>query len=372
MTHAAVLRPISRTVPRRAALPHSHQTPFQTPHLAPPFALNLVLPLARRLALPLAALLCLLAGTQPGHAQSIPAPGSRTILDAHNCYPYFEWWSDRIDRALATGLPVAIEQDLAWYTDPKTGKSWSVVTHGAPLSGHEPTLEGYFFAHVKPVVEEALRSGSQQNWPIITLNLDFKDNDPAHLAAVLATLRQHQDWITTATRTASPQQVSHLRLRPILVLTGESDAQQQVFYDQIPVGEPILLFGAIHSGDKDPRSAPSVLDAEPASNYRRWWNNSWHVVEPEGQPHAGAWTPEKELRLRALVDQAHRNHLWIRFYTLDGAPEADLSTHGWFHGYNFGSPEAAEARWRAAIAAHVDYLASDQYELLRTLLPTGH
>ena len=46
------------------------------------------------------------------------APGSRSVMDAHNCYPYFEWWGDRIDRALSTGTPLAIEQDLAWHTDP--------------------------------------------------------------------------------------------------------------------------------------------------------------------------------------------------------------------------------------------------------------
>ena len=83
--------------------------------------------LPMRLALCLA--LCLFACVAAG-AQSIPSPGSRTILDAHNCYPYFEWWTDRIDRALSTGTPVAIEQDLAWYTDSKTNKSWSVITHG--------------------------------------------------------------------------------------------------------------------------------------------------------------------------------------------------------------------------------------------------
>ena len=322
----------------------------------------------RRIAVALS--FCLLLATSALlHSQSIPAPGSRTILDAHNCYPYFEWWADRIDRALSTGTPVAIEQDLAWYTDPKTGKSWSVVTHGDPLTGHEPTLESYFFARVRPVVEEAIRSGNHGNWPFITLNLDFKDNNPAHLAAVLATLRQHQDWITTATRTESIGDIRPLRIRPILVLTGESDAQQQVFYDQIPLGQPILLFGAIHSADKDPRSAPDVLDSEPASNYRRWWNNSWHVIEPTGQPNAGAWTRDKNLRLRSLVEQAHRNGLWIRFYTLDGSPDADLSCHGWFRGYNFGSLASVQQRWRAAIAARVDYLATDQYEQLRTLLP---
>ena len=71
-----------------------------------------------------------------------------------------------------------------------------------------------------------------------------------------------------------------------------------------------------------------------------------------------------ETRLRALVQHAHVDHLWIRFYTLDGATKEQLSCNGWFHDYNFGSLDAARVRWRAAIAAHVDYLASDQYELV--------
>jgi hypothetical protein len=55
-------------------------------------------------------------------------------------------------------------------------------------------------------------------------------------------------------------------------------------------------------------------------------------------------------------------NLGIRFYTLNGhAPEAGL---GWSAGYNFGSVEAARIRWRAAIDAGVDLLATDQYELL--------
>ena len=131
---------------------------------------------------------------------TVPAPGSRTVMDAHNCYPYFEWWSDRIDRALSTGTPVAIEQDLAWYTDPKTGKSWSVVTHGEPVTGHEPTMEQYFFERIRPIVEKALKEGNRGDWPLITLNLDFKDNKPEHLAAVLTQLRKYEPWITSATK----------------------------------------------------------------------------------------------------------------------------------------------------------------------------
>ena len=296
--------------------------------------------------------------------QQVPLPGSRTLMDAHNCYPYFEWWSDRIDRALSAGTPLAIEQDLGWYTNPRTGKSWSVVTHGDPITGEEPTMEQYFFQRVRPIVEKALKDGNRGDWPLITLNLDFKDNKPEHLAAVLQLLRKYGSWLTSAPRTPDLQTTQPLDIKPILVLTGEADAQQAVFYDQLNAGDRVLAFGAIHTEGKNPHAAPEILGAEKANNYRRWWNNPWRVVEPGGQPHAGEWTLEKMSRLQSLVARAHANGLWIRFYTLDGATTDELSCRGWFRGYNFGSLEAARVRWRAAIAAHVDYLASDQYELL--------
>ncbi len=311
----------------------------------------------RRFALALL-VFCSSLGAQQLH------PGTRTVMDAHNCYPYFEWWGDRIDRALSAGTPVAIEQDLAWHTDPKTGRSWSVVTHGEPTYGNEPTMDQYFFERVQPIVEKALREGNHGNWPIITLNLDFKDNKPQHLAAVLALLRQHQSWLTTTVKGAEAADVQPLDVKPILVLTGEPDEQQTVFYDQLQTGDRVLLFGAIHKEDKDPSAAPEVMDPGKATNYRRWWNNPWKVVEAGGQPNAGEWTAAKMNRLRALVKRAHTNGLWIRFYTLDGATKAQLSCNGWFHDYNFGSLDKARVRWRAAIAAHVDYLASDQYELV--------
>jgi hypothetical protein len=319
--------------------------------------------LSRNTATLLATALFLILALRPAQAQTVPSPGSRTMMDAHNCYPYYEWWNDRIDRALSAGTPLAIEQDLGWYTDPKTGKSWSVVTHG-PTTGHEPIMEHYFFDRVRPIVEQALKEGNHGDWPLITLNLDFKDNKPEHLAAVLALLKTHRAWLTTAVKAGASATPQPLDIKPILVLTGEADAQQTVFYDQLPVGERVLLFGAIHTEGKDPQSEPEILGAEKASNYRRWWNNPWRVVEAGGQPHAGDWSTEKMARLKALVERAHSNGLWIRFYTLDGASEADLSSHGWFHGYDFGTLEAAQIRWKASIAAHVDYIASDQYEQL--------
>src|SRR5579862_6370458 len=78
--------------------------------------------------------------------------GNRPLLDAHNCYPYEGQWADRVDRALKTGSPVGIEQDLAWYVDPATGKGRLVVSHTAKTIGTEPTLRAYFFERVRPIV----------------------------------------------------------------------------------------------------------------------------------------------------------------------------------------------------------------------------
>jgi len=295
-------------------------------------------------------------------------PGSRVLMDAHNCYPYGEWWYDRIDRALSAGTPLAIEQDLTWYRDPHTGKSWPVLSHDRHANGHEPTIQQYFFERVRPIIEKALRDGNGSEWPLITLNLDFKSEEPALLRAVWGLLTQYKDWITAAPRTAHRSTVEPLDVKPILVLTGESDAQQAAFYDAVPVGGKLLVFGAVHTNTRDLMAAPEVIEPATADNYRRWWNNSWSVVEAGGPAQAGDWTNAKNLRLQQLVAHAHQNHLWIRFYTLDGAASAELSSHGWFRSYNFGSRLAVQTRWMAAARAGVDYIASDEYEDLGAYL----
>ena len=55
-------------------------------------------------------------------------PGEQVWLHAHNCYPEKGLWKDRLDRALAVrSSDVAIEQDVAWFVDPATGRGRSVV-----------------------------------------------------------------------------------------------------------------------------------------------------------------------------------------------------------------------------------------------------
>src|SRR6266850_245614 len=295
-------------------------------------------------------------------------PGARSLMDAHNCYPYFEWWPDRIDRALSSGTPLAIEQDLYWYTEAKTGHGRSVLTHGSPVSGNEPTMRDYFFERVRPIVQKALREGNRGSWPVITLNLDLKSEEPEHLAAIWNLLTEYRDWVSTATRSADIHRVEPLDVKPILVLTGQSEAQKVVFYDQRPVGSELFVFGAAPTNVKDPLAKPEILEPNPADNYHRWWNNPWDVVEAGGPSVAGPWTAEKNGRLTELVTYAHKQGLWIRFYTLDGAKPAELSCRGWFRSYNFGSRAAVDLRWRAAVNAGVDYIATDQYEDLADLL----
>lgn len=286
-------------------------------------------------------------------------PGGRVLLDAHNAYPYEGRYSDRIDRALATGLPVAIEQDLAWCPVGSSGTFAPVVSHETTCAGGEPTLEAHFFERVRPIMEQALSRGPSADWPLITLNLDFKSNEPAHHAAVWALLQKYERWLATAPNGGPPDRVAPLSPGPLLVLTGEDDAQEQTF--AAPAVTRLRLFGAIHNLPAVNADDPSELPRAAAStNYRRWWNHPWRVVEIGGPPKAGDWTDGDQRRLRAIVADAHRHGLWIRFYTLNG--HAPAAGQGWHHGYNFGSPEAAAARWRAAGEAGVDFVATDQYE----------
>lgn len=296
------------------------------------------------------------------------------VLDAHNCYPYDGRWNDRLHRALDSGYPVSIEQDLAWYVDPKTGKGRVVVSHTPEPAGHEPTLRAYFFEQVRPIVEKALAENDRSEWPLIILHFDFKDTRPAILEAVWHLLGDYQPWLSTAFKTGNPYRLSPIDRKPILVVTEDSDAQAKVFYHDVPLGSRLRVFGSAHTQVPPPGATPAQLahweaTAPPsqlltsrATNYRRWWNNSWWTVEEGGETKAGAWTKADDRRLRALVDYAHQQGYWIRFYTLDGFSQKQ--DRGWDEGYNFGSMRRAILHWRAAVAAGVDFIATDQVEAL--------
>ena len=305
-------------------------------------------------------------------------PGARVLLDAHNCYPDGDRFADRIDRALATGLPIAIEQDLVWFRDPRSGVYRAIVSHGEPFTGAEPSLDTHFFERIRPIVEEALKENRRDRWPLIVLNLDLKSNEPELHASLWETLNRYQEWLTSAERVADPARVMPLDVKPVLVLTGSDRSQQAAFHDGLAVGTRLRAFGGIaveteskigRGKEAVPKLAgltPEELIASKATNYRRWVNFPWAVVEKGGQVESRDWTRADAARLAALVNRAHANGLWIRFYTLNGHGPTD--GHGWTASYNFGSPEAAAARWRAARAAGVDFIATDQYEGLAALL----
>lgn len=212
------------------------------------------------------------------------------ILDAHNCYPYEGHWNDRIQRALNSGFPVSIEQDLAWYVDPATGEGRIVVSHTPHPTGQEPTLEDYFFKQVSPVMKKAIAENKRSQWPLIVLHFDFKDNQTALLQGVWQVLGQHESWLSTAVKTSDPGKLSPINRKPMLVVTEEADEQQKVFYDAVPVGARLRLFGSAHTHPTPKNmtkdqvmhwavnvSAEELLNEKP-TNYRRWWNSSWYAV----------------------------------------------------------------------------------------------
>jgi hypothetical protein len=181
-------------------------------------------------------------------------PGGRVLVDAHNAYPEDGRHLDRISRALGTGVPIAIEQDLAWCQT-ANGTFDVVVAHDTTCRGNEPTLRQYFFDVVKPIVEPALTHGQKGEWPIITLNLDFKMDPPELHRAVWRLLDEYRAWLTTAPRTATPAALAPIDVGPILVLTGQADAQEVSFHDEVPVGDRLRLFGAVHDAPAPPGAA---------------------------------------------------------------------------------------------------------------------
>jgi len=337
-------------------------------------------PLLQRLLVLLCA--CALIGPATTSAGRIAAdtlrPGARVWLHAHNCYPEKGLWADRIERALAASAAhLAIEQDIAWAVDAQ-GRGRSVVSHDTKLTGEEPTLEAHFFDRVRPIIERALAEDRRDTWPVLVLHLDFKSHEPAHHQSVWDLLGRYESWLTTAERPADDSEVTPFALGPLLVLTEAGEGQAEAFHTRVPVGGRLRLFGTVPpvtfpaASSSEERAAaaasapPDVLIPSGATSYRRWTNFPWAVVELGGQARAGPWTEDDDRRLRAIVRRAHDVGLWVRFYTLDGHPPGEGL--GWTESYNFGSLEAAEARWKAAIGAGVEFIATDQYEEFARLL----
>ncbi len=314
------------------------------------------------------------------------APGSGTMMSAHNCYPYGGLWADRMDRALAAGRPVAVEQDLCWVVDEVTGVGRSVVAHNGPFRGDEPSLDDWFFGRVKEEVEAAIERAQVDRretatWPLVVLDLDIKDWDETHLRVIRSSLEAHAGWLTTAERGSTVTDVAPLRPGPVMVLIGGGELAMKIFHDEIPLGGELIAFGrciveepsvqGLEKGAVDEarvRFPAQSMVTEPADNFRRWWNSSWDVVEAGGPKNAGAWTDDEDRRLREICDHAHRLGYFLRLYAINGLTPAQSASLGVNHGYSVGSREAAEVRWRAMIDAGVDFVATDDYEAFAAVL----
>ena len=203
-----------------------------------------------------------IAATKPQPAVDNFGPGKRVLLDAHNSYPEGGKWADRIDRAIKAGTPLAIEQDLYWRRE-ATGQYRAIVAHDSDQLVGAPTFEKYFFERVRPIMERALRENKRETWPLIVLNLDLKTNQRELHQAILSLLEQHDSWLTTATRSATPDTPSDIALNigPMLVLCGQDPSQRADFHDAVAVGQKLRVFGATPV----PR-APGATGAERTKN----------------------------------------------------------------------------------------------------------
>jgi len=138
-------------------------------------------------------------------------------------------------------------------------------------------------------MEKALQKGSPKDWPLITLNLDFKSNEPEHHAAIWELLGKYEAWLCTAERVQDFHRVMPIDLKPLLVLTGDAKEQEKTFHDLVPLGHKLRLFGAVYVKEQNAESSPEKMVRGSATNYRRWWNNPWRVVEKGGQSRAADW-----------------------------------------------------------------------------------
>ena len=307
------------------------------------------------------------------------APASRTLVLSHNAFPDHGQFGDRLDRTLAAGLPTAVEEDLAWVD----GRS--LVIHGPKAVGtNDPTLESYFIPKVKPIMDKALKDGNKGNWPLITLYLDIKNDPQEHLEAINKMLDKYDAWLTKAQKTADITKQSPLELKPMMVILEDKqgDVKQKFFYDNVPVGAKIRVFGSAEKVDENPQNLPrerkdeavammvtrdpEQLLSKRADNYRRWFGVNWEFIEKGGQTKAGAWTKESEARAKKFVDYGHRLGYFVGFFCLNGYTASE--DQGWDKGYNFGSKEKVMPRWQAAVRAHADFISTDQVEAVAQVI----
>ena len=223
---------------------------------------------------------------------------------------------------------------------------------------------------------------------MITLYLDIKNDPVEHLEVISKMLDKYDAWLTTAAKTADITKQSPLDLKPMMIIVEDkqNDIKQEFFYDRVPVGGKIRVFGSAEKFDENPKKLPrdrkaeavahlSTLDPEQlltkkADNYRRWFGVGWAFVEKGGETGAGEWNTVSEERLKRFVNYGHRLGYFVSIYCLNGYAEAD--NQGWDKSYNFGSKDKVMARWRAAAQAKADFIATDQVEDASAAIKSSH
>jgi hypothetical protein len=165
-----------------------------------------------------------------------------------------------------------------------------------------------------------------------------------------------------------------------------NDIKQEFFYDRLPVGARIRAFGSAVKFDDNPthlaktakaerlanmpKVDPEQLVTKKADNWRRWFGTDWAFIELCGPEHGKDWTAAAEARVKKFVDYGHRLGYLVSFYSINGFTEQE--NQGWTAEFNFGSRDAALVRWNAAIKAHADFIATDQYEELAKAIKASH
>jgi hypothetical protein len=209
-----------------------------------------------------------------------------------------------------------------------------------------------------------------------------------HLEAVSEVLDKYDAWLTTAVKTDDITKQSPLDLKPMMVLVEDKqkDIKQEFFYDRLPVGGKIRVFGTAEKFDENPQNLPRDRRAEAtamlvtrdpeqllprkADNYRRWFVANWAFIEKGGEQKAGEWTKASEDRLKKFVTYGHRLGYFVGFYCLDGFTDAE--NQGWDPEYNFGSREKVMPRWQALVRAHADFISTDHYGELASVIRSSH
>jgi hypothetical protein len=166
----------------------------------------------------------------------------------------------------------------------------------------------------------------------------------------------------------------------VLVEDKQNDIKQQFFYDRVPAGGKVKVFGSVTKAGPSPDMKLSKADAidymytitpeqfitAKATTYRRWAGTDWALIEKGGETKAGDWTKGAETRLHSFVDYGHKMGYLVSIYALDGyRPEEN---QGWDKDYNFGSKEKVMPRWKAAVRAKADFISTDQYEELSKVI----